>query len=144
MKVVCVTGSRSWAAVEYIHEVLRGADVLLVGDCPTGADAIALEYALANDVMAVVFAASKDRAAQIAREHPSVVVHLAADWKAQGKRAGPMRNQALADRAALERDAGMPIAVHAFPLPSSVGTLDAIKRFEAHGMFVSVHRLPAL
>lgn len=45
MKVAVVTGSRTWQNRAAIAYCLEGAELLIVGDCPTGADAIALEIA---------------------------------------------------------------------------------------------------
>lgn len=71
---ILVTGSRDWDDVELIREKLfiHGwhGDTLIVGDCPTGADAIARE---------------------IWGNRGPIEVHQA-DWERLGKRAGPLRN----------------------------------------------------
>lgn len=115
MLVVVITGSRDWTDAEAIHAVMAGADFLIVGDCPTGADAIALAYAKANDIMYAV---------------------LVADWKKHGNKAGPIRNQAMVDRALLERDEGMEVRCYAFPLPGSLGTVDCANRMRKAGFVV--------
>lgn len=81
MKIL-VTGSRNLASamtvVEYLdhYKDLYPDMRLVVGDCPTGADQFAREWARSNDVPV------------------SVVV---ADWKTHGKAAGPLRNQRMVD-----------------------------------------------
>ena len=50
-----------------------------------------------------------------------------ADWKTHGKRAGPIRNQAMLDKHA-------PAAVIAFP--GGVGTADMVRRSRAAGLTV--------
>lgn len=118
MKVVVLTGSRDWSDRAAIEHVLLGAELLIVGDCPTGADAIALELATAWDIIPVV---------------------LRADWDTHGRpKAAYLRNQAIADRAALERASGMDVCCYAFPLAGSRGTYDCKRRLEAHGFVVTM------
>lgn len=116
MRVVVITGSRDWTDRAAIEAALIGAELLIVGDCPTGADAIALEVAKAWDIIAAV--------------------HIA-EWKRLGKRAGPVRNGAIVARAALERTHGMDVRCHGFPLPKSVGTLDCMAQLRAAGFEVN-------
>lgn len=118
LKVVVITGSREWPNRAAIASALEGAEMLIVGDCPTGADAIALEIAKAWDVITVV---------------------LVADWKRFGNHAGPMRNKEMAAKAHLERASGMDVHCHAFPLPGSRGTPDCIRQLEAQGFAVTVY-----
>ncbi|MFE2140227.1 SLOG family protein [Streptomyces sp. NPDC059456] len=78
---ILVTGSRDWTDTDAICQALDQAvqalpphtrDVwLVVGDCPTGADRIAYQWAVAAAV--------------------PIDVHLA-DWSSHGKAAGPRRN----------------------------------------------------
>lgn len=49
-----------------------------------------------------------------------------ADWKQHGRKAGPIRNQEMAD-------AGADLCL-AFPLPGSRGTWDMVRRAEAAGI----------
>lgn len=122
MKTVVVTGSRTWTNRAAIASTLEGAELLIVGDCPTGADAIALEIAKEWDVITVV---------------------LVADWKRYGKtgptNAGHMRNGEIVTRAVLERASGMDVHCHAFPPPGSRGTPDCIRQLEAQGFAVTIH-----
>lgn len=76
---VLITGSRDWDERERLENVLDGfkADLksllLVHGDCPTGADAMAQEWADKNDVPT--------------ERHP-------ADWS-KGRSAGPERNKRM-------------------------------------------------
>ena len=102
---VLVTGSREWTDVD---SVVRALDFylqrwpgmkLIVGDCATGADRIALRWAKQSGVPWRRFAAK---------------------WKELGKRAGPERNQRMVN-------AGPDVCL-AFPLPGSHGTIDCMRR----------------
>lgn len=143
MRTVVITGSRSWTDREAIQATLRGADSLIVGDCPPdprtrgSADAIALWTALRWDVVPQVFAASAARAALLRSK--GVHVTLASDWERDGRRAGPLRNTAIARAASRARELGV-VECHAFPLPTSVGTFDCIQQLRAAGFTVDVHR----
>jgi hypothetical protein len=77
MKTVVITGSRDWADRNAIAVVLRGADRLVVGDCRSGADAIALGIAFAWDIIPTVLAASDERAEEL-RELACFVKQLGA------------------------------------------------------------------
>jgi hypothetical protein len=92
---VIVTGSRDWTGVyatQRIHTVLEvvlalcevlGTKLTIVhGDCPTGADRTVDNWARRRDDIGVT------------------VETLPADWRALGKRAGPIRNQAMIERGA--------------------------------------------
>lgn len=77
---VLVTGSRDWVSEDVIHSWLdlidreSRIDLLIHGDCPTGADHMADEWCRSRGVDA-------DR-------HP-------ADWEKYGKRAGFLRNDQM-------------------------------------------------
>ena len=81
MKRILITGSRSWRDKSIIHSAinkhtdgLNPENVTIVhGDCPTGADRIADEYA---------------------REQGFNVESHPADWS-QGRKAGPLRNKKM-------------------------------------------------
>ncbi len=85
MKRILVSGSRDWDDVDVIHHMLgmfkdNSYDITLVhGDCPTGADRIANDFAKASGWKI--------------ETHP-------ADWNAFGKYAGPKRNQDMVDAGA--------------------------------------------
>lgn len=92
---VLITGSRDWegrVAETRIHIILEtilalcdmlGEKLIVVhGDCPTGADAIADRWARRRDDLGVEVEA-----------HP-------ADWDRYGSSAGPLRNQEMVNRGA--------------------------------------------
>lgn len=104
---VIVSGSRDWSDWRTIKEAvaeLPPSSVVVHGGA-RGADQTAGVFAEARGLAQEVFAA---------------------DWKRLGNAAGPLRNQAMVD-------AGADV-VWAFPLPSSRGTLDLIRRAEAAGI----------
>lgn len=109
-----VTGSRMWperdAILQALFSVMEsdGDNVLVVGDCPSGADAMAKEIAEG--------------------ELPFRVEVYRADWKRHGKAAGPIRNQAMVD--------SKPDVCFAFPFGESRGTRDAMSRAHAAGIEV--------
>ena len=115
MKAVLVTGSRAWEDRKAIREALDAEKptCVLVGDCPTGADAITRQWCQAMGVPCSVFLAN---------------------WKSLGKKAGPMRNKAMVDGLAKFSDR---VAL-AFPLGESPGTRGCIKLCEAAGVVVKV------
>lgn len=122
-----VTGSRDWESYGAIDAAIGGVldrlvearrDLVVVhGACPTGADAMAATYCEENawwvDNLGRMLAVEA---------HP-------ADWS-QGKKAGPLRNQAMVDL-------GADLCL-AFPLEGSRGTWDCVKRARAAGIEVRV------
>jgi hypothetical protein len=120
--LIVITGSRVWDDRAAIEAVMRGADGLLVGDCPTGADAIAL---------------------QIAREWDIIPFVVRANWDKLGRSAGPVRNRELARAALNGRDRDeMDVSCHAFPLGESKGTRDCIRALREVGLTVFVYADP--
>ena len=117
------TGSREWDDVIAIHSALmqlaeRNVPVtIIVGDCPTGADAIA--WQLVTDGAVPRVTASR---------------HLAS-WDRRGKRAGPERNQRMVDTLSALR-ATHDCYVWAFLKGDSRGTRDCIRRAKAAGFRV--------
>ena len=107
-----VTGSRHWTDRDLLESTLEdflGSQrippdqvALVVGDCPTGADAMAVEWATR-----VGIPESQRKPFQ-------------ADWATHGRAAGPMRNQDMVDSGA--------DWCFAFPLPGSRGTWDCVRR----------------
>lgn len=112
---VVVTGSREWgdfrAVQETLHDVLlkQGEFLLGVGDCPTGADAIATRWAAYHLAW------------------PVSVFH--APWAKRSKAAGMIRNHFMIDMF-------QPALVLAFPLPQSRGTVDCMKYAASKGIEV--------
>jgi len=77
VKRMMVTGSRSYRSREKVWQACfdMGGDILVVGDCPTGADLFARQWA---DFY-----------------QRRLEVHQA-NWARHGKKAGPIRNEAMA------------------------------------------------
>jgi hypothetical protein len=115
MIITIITGSRNWQDRAAIERALHGSDGAILGDCSTGADAIALEVCKSWDI--------------------AVTVHKA-DWTKHGKGAGPKRNQAMADDAIKARELGFDVRCYAFRLPDSRGTVDCIARLRMRGFEV--------
>jgi hypothetical protein len=100
---VLVTGSRDWTDSEAIGRVLepyQPGTVLIHGDAG-GADTYAAGWGEYYDY---------------------VVLDMPAQWKRDGKGAGPARNYAMLDVLLALRRCGYDVAVLAFPLPQSRGT----------------------
>lgn len=112
---VLVTGSRAWSDIEAIRFAMiaawscMGRPTLVTGGCPTGADAIAED---------------------IARELAWSIERHPANWATYGKKAGPIRNQAMVDL-------GADICL-AFPVGGSRGTRDCVRRARKAGIPVRV------
>ncbi|MFJ7963172.1 SLOG family protein [Streptomyces sp. NPDC096324] len=95
---ILVTGSRDWQAIGIVRHALtevlavRPHDqpiVVVHGDCPTGADIMAKAWALTTFTPACT-----DDYERITEEaHP-------ANWRLNGKAAGPIRNKAMVDKGA--------------------------------------------
>jgi len=113
MKVL-VTGSRDWPDPQAVDRILTelAPDLVLHGGCPTGADAHAEAWCLANGVEQDV--------------HP-------ADWGTHGRRAAFLRNQAMVDEG--------PDLVVAFCLNGSKGTEMTIKLARAANLPVRIWRI---
>ncbi len=103
-RVLIVTGTRDRLSSEdeslielAIDEVDPG--LILVGDCPAGVDKLVTDM----------------------RGWPTRI--FSADWKNQGKGAGPIRNRKMVDYA---MNLELPKYFLAFPGPKSKGTIDCI------------------
>lgn len=113
-----ITGSRDLTRVQSVEEVLNvilkeqgGYLYLILGDCPTGADHFAKEWADNRRVHYLEFKA---------------------DWDAFGKGAGPLRNQLMVDQ--------KPDLAFAFTKMGSgnKGTLDTVRRCNIAGIPVKM------
>jgi hypothetical protein len=107
MTKVLVTGSRDWTDKKVIQDALDnivldydGPYTLIHGECPTGADKIAADYAT---------------------ELKWTVIPEPADWKKYGKSAGPIRNQKMIND-------HKPNVALAFSLNQSSGTANCVSR----------------
>ena len=103
-----------------IEEILRqieeyarlyGRPDLVISGGATGADEVGEQWAEAVGIPV--------------ERHP-------ADWSAHGKAAGPIRNQAMAERGT---------HLLAFPGPKSRGTYDVVRKARAAGLEVLVHEI---
>jgi len=120
---ILITGSRDWTdeltvnmAIHDLKEQypFQWEDVIIVhGDCPTGADAIADYFASQADLTT--------------ERHPS-------DWNKYGKAAGPKRNKEMVDLGA--------DIVLAFRKPGSKGTQNCINYALAAGLPVKIYDAP--
>jgi hypothetical protein len=114
MSRIIVTGSRNWSKPERVYETLEALvadkenDVIVHGDCPTGADHFAFLWCTRNNV-------KQER-------YP-------ADWKRFGKSAGPRRNEEMVLKGA-DVCVGFPI------LGGSNGTWDCMNRAKQAGITV--------
>lgn len=131
--IVIVTGSRKLENRLRLEKVLAGylADarernerlLLILGDCPTGADKYALDWA---ELM-------------IRRLYPVDYRRFVADWKTHGKAAGPFRNTEMVKNALQEhRDTGEPLYCVAFLKEGerNRGTLDCASKAQQFGVYV--------
>lgn len=111
---VLVTGSRDWDDRDYIWEALNGLpkdSTIVHGDCPTGADKMADEWADCQPDIKV-------------ERYP-------ADWRTYGRSAGPRRNKKMVDLGA--------DVCHAFILNNSRGASGTAKLAEEAGIKVIKH-----
>lgn len=116
---ILITGSRDWtdkmalfgAIIDLTnwHPIDWDDTVIVHGDCPTGADAMAQEFAEAYNI-------------QFER-YP-------ADWTKHGRAAGPIRNKVMVDKGA--------DIVLAFPKGKSAGTRGCMKLAQEAGLAVKV------
>jgi len=112
MKRAIVTGSRChpqladvWVEIDRIID-FRMFDEWLVGDCPTGVDAVAKQLFECRDVPFRVFRA---------------------DWEKYGRAAGPLRNEAMVETPGVE-------ACFGFPFGGSKGTRGCMNLAEKAGI----------
>ncbi len=115
-RVALVTGARNWTDAELIRAALDDfrPTLLIVGDA-RGADAIARQWANEHHIACRVFKA---------------------DWRSNGKGAGPIRNARMTENAVALQEMGATVHCFAFPLPESRGTLDCIRQAEKRGIAV--------
>lgn len=102
-----MTGAVPWHEPDEHGNSLPKEVTIIHGCCPTGADAMADDWAVVSWC--------------------SNIMQFPADWKRHGRAAGPIRNQRMIDE-------GKPHLVIAFP--GGRGTADMIRRAEAAGVRV--------
>lgn len=106
---VLVTGSRAWTDYDAIERVLSeypAGTVLIHGDA-RGADSLA---------------------AECGERFVFNVIAMPAQWKRHGVVAGPIRNGHMVRVLLALKECGHNVRVEAFPLRSSKGTRDAMRR----------------
>lgn len=112
-RVALITGTRKAlgdAGYRIVLKAIAFADIVIVGDCPTGVDA-AVRSIIKDGV-------------PFAPLHPVEMERFEAEW-ALGKRGGPERNGRMVRRAVELERAGYEVHVHALPARSrSRGTRD--------------------
>jgi hypothetical protein len=104
-----VTGTRESSRDDEVRSFLNEHRPrrVIVGDCPTGVDAAAKSWCLENGLV-------------------PLVAH--APWNSViGRKAGPLRNTAVAHLAWLLRNGGEEVAFVGFPLGASPGTRNSIR-----------------
>lgn len=119
MKVL-VTGSRDWSDKRAVHLALKQLPpdtVIIHGACPTGADAMA--DAIAKKLGLTV------------RAYP-------ADWEAEGKKAGPIRNSTMLRKEHVQGDPIQRVLAFTLDLERSRGTRDMVTKAKAKGIKVEV------
>lgn len=124
---VIVTGSRHWSertiiegSLSIVAAFVPGFLVVVHGWCPTGADKMADDWALAEH--------SLDKAVRLPER-------FKANWGIEGNQAGGIRNQRMVN-------AGADLCL-GFPLPGSVGTFDCMRRAQQAGITtINMNPLP--
>lgn len=119
---VIVTGSREWADYGAVATLLWKLEygTIVIHGAAKGADQCAS-----------TFCTSSGRLREIA---------MPAQWDRHGTRAGPIRNAEMLKVLLALRECGYCVRVEAFPLPGSVGTWDMVRRAEAAGVEVRLHK----
>jgi hypothetical protein len=139
MLVHVITGSRDWSDVAAISRDLAGCEMLIVGDCPTGADAIALTAALDMDAIVEVYTADdrnvKPLEKRIGQRGKTM---RCSDWNEHGFGAGPSRNLMMSLAAAACRDDGFDVRCFGYPLGESPGTRGCVRLLRKVGLEVTV------
>jgi len=113
VKRALFAGSRDWTDEAPVRAVIDAlpTDAVVIHGAARGLDAIV------------------DR---LARGRGLAVEAYPADWNRHGKGAGPIRNQRMIDE-------GHPTEGYAFPLSSSKGTWDMVRRLRAAGVPTTIH-----
>lgn len=120
MILAVITGSRSWSdrtpIVGRLEQIGPELACVIEGGAK-GADRIAGQWAAA------------------ARKRGVGWVRFPADWKKNGRAAGPLRNREMLDWAEQARDrVGWEPFVLAFPGPESIGTWDMVNEAKRRGI----------
>lgn len=130
MTRILVTGSRAWTARLPVSFALAAA-AIHYGGSHSGTVTLVHGGARGLDLLAADIVTRWNQrwgggaTGWVIEEHP-------ADWATCGKFAGGIRNQRMVDL-------GADVCL-AFPLPGSRGTWDCVRRAEAAGIPVQIHR----
>jgi hypothetical protein len=129
---ILVTGSRRWNDVATIRDVLRayaGTDTVIVHGAANGADAIAEQVATSLGLKTERVAADWERCAPDCP--PGHLKQRRGDGRPYCPTAGFRRNQRMVDLGAF--------MCHVFPLGTSAGTRDCVRRAKAAGIPIFEH-----
>lgn len=118
LKAVLVTGSRDWGDSFAVHDALDQAqpDLVIHGDCATGADADAAHWS-------------------------DTAIPMPAPWDDHGRKAGPLRNSKMVEVLKALRFCGYKCEVHAFPMGESPGTRGCMAIAKEAGFTVYDHSI---
>lgn len=123
MNVRVFTGSRAASpSIAELDAALDGADMVIVGCCPSGTDAAVLRRALQRQIDVRIFAAK---------------------WNTTRPRekAGPLRNQRMARYAAMLAKDDADVRCFAYPKGASPGTRGCIRLLKKRGLRVRTREL---
>jgi hypothetical protein len=110
MKAAIFTGSRRFSSIKSIFKVLAKYskyDIIIQGDCPSGADLIVKT---------------------IGRWFGKTIIPMPAQWDIYGKSAGPKRNKEMLKVLLSLQNCGYSVRVEAFPTEESTGTYDMLRQ----------------
>lgn len=138
MLIHVITGSRVWSDVNVIASDLAGCELLIVGDCPTGADAIALTTALGMDAIVEVYTADDGNVRRLEKRIGQRGKAMrCSDWEKHGFGAGPSRNLWMSLAAAACRDEGFEVRCFGYPIGESPGTRGCVRLLRKAGFEVT-------
>jgi hypothetical protein len=126
MAVVMITGGRDYANERRVYQILDaaiprlGMSELILGDCPTGLDAIGLRWATER-----VFPHRVFRADWNDLSHANARIRTRRDGSRYDANAGPRRNRAMVQQ-------GRPN--HGIAFRGGEGTRDAIRHLQSAGI----------
>lgn len=121
--IIIVTGGRDYADMENVHRRIM--------------DVFQSRTLLKNEALNIWHGGAKGAdalASRLAQLHGWSDVPFPAQWHAQGRSAGPKRNEYMVSLAASLKADGHTVAVLAFP--GGRGTADCVSRAKKHGLQV--------
>lgn len=117
MEAALITGSRSWDDAAAIDAIVSRYEFIVVGDAQ-GADRLAREAGA---------------------RHASMVKVFAADWRAEPRKGGMIRNYAMVSFCELLQGDGILVHCHAFWDGQSTGTKHCASAAERQGIATTWH-----